>query len=95
MNKKPHHTFDERVIEPQRSAMRIPSDSKLLGYSNVIVYEKDGQVHVDLSGGGFWPTEIKAHMNDPIIKSLRDFYLTYRKVQNKKYHAEIGNEFDY
>lgn len=90
--------FDKHVSEQDKEKIGIPKDALLLGYSNFILYiTKDGKLDFGLSGGGYWPDEMKPHMDDPLIQALRNFHYEYRKKLNARFGESSfkTREFDY
>ncbi len=70
-------------------------NARVLGHTHVTVLEKDGKIIIALGdGGGFWPSEMKEHMDNPLVKLLRDFIYASRKDTYKDLKAGI-KEFDY
>lgn len=90
--------FNEHVGEMDRIELGVPKDALLLGYSHFILYTtKDGKLDFGLSGGGYWPDEMRPHMDDSLIKALRNFYYEYRKKMNARFGSDSfkTREFDY
>lgn len=89
--------FDDRVQGKEREEFGLPKDAVILGYTNFVLFEtKDGKLDFKLNGGGYWPDEMKLHMNKPLIKVLRNFHYEYYKIRHVVFGDSIRiKQFDY
>lgn len=78
-----------------KQGYRIDMAGKVLGHTHVTFLEHDGKIRLAVGdGGGFWPEEMKKHMDNELVKLFRDFMYAVRKDTYKNLKADI-REFDY
>lgn len=86
-------SFDKRISHEERSKdfRCVSENGKILGHYRFVVYEEpDGKLVIeDGGGGGFFPHEMKKHMDNEMIKHLSEITKYVLKKNWETYPIQI------